>query len=218
MNVPFLDIGATYQELKQELDEAMARVFSSGWFLLGEELDSFETEFAAYTGTQHCIGVANGLEALHLTLRAMDIGPGDEVIVPSHTFIATWLAVSSVGATPVPVEPDERTYNIDPAKIEAAITSRTRAIMPVHLYGLSADMDAVMEIASRHNLFVLEDAAQGAGARYKGNRVGGLGHAAGWSFYPGKNLGCFGDGGAVTTNDKELGRPFARSEKLRIYR
>jgi dTDP-4-amino-4,6-dideoxygalactose transaminase len=148
-----------------------------------------------------CIGVGNGLDALHLILRAMAIGAGDEVIVPSNTFIATWLAVSYAGATPVPVEPDETTYNIDPDKIEAAITKKTKAILPVHLYGQSADMDPILEVAKRYQLKVIEDAAQAHGARYKGKRVGGLGNAAGFSFYPGKNLGAIGDGGAVTTND-----------------
>jgi dTDP-4-amino-4,6-dideoxygalactose transaminase len=214
MRIPFLDIGATYWDLKEEIDKAVARVFSSGWFLLGAELEAFEQEFAEYLGVKHCVGVGNGLEALHLTLRAMEVGPGDEVIVPSHTFIATWLAVSSTGATPVPVEPDERTYNLDPAKIEVAITERTRAIIPVHLYGMPADMGAILQIAHRHGLLVLEDAAQAAGARYKDQRVGGLGDAAGWSFYPGKNLGCFGDGGAVTTNDEALAE---RVRALRNY-
>ena len=160
----------------------------------------------------HCIGVGNGLEALHLVLRAMNIGPGAEVIVPANTYIATWLAVSYAGAIPVPVEPDEGTYNINPGLIESAITSSTKAIIPVHLYGQPADMDPINEIASRYNLKVIEDAAQAHGANYKDRRVGGLGDAAAFSFYPGKNLGAFGDGGAITTNDATL------AEKLRILR
>lgn len=212
MTVPFLDLRAPYLELKEEIDTAVARVTDSGWYLLGEELSAFEQEFAAYTGTRHCIGVGNGLDALRLCLEARGIGPGDEVIVPSNTYIATWLAVSQVGATLVAVEPDERTYNIDPARIEAAITPRTKAIIPVHLYGQPADMDPIMALAQQHGLFVLEDAAQAQGARYKGQPVGGLGDAAAWSFYPGKNLGAFGDGGAITTNDPKL------AERLRMLR
>ena len=204
MNIPFLDLKAAYLELKDELDAAYHRVMESGWYILGEELEAFEEEFATYCGVSHCIGVGNGLEALHLILRAMNIGQGDEVIVPGNTYIATWLAVTYAGATTVPVEPDERTYNIDPTLIEKAITTSTRAILPVHLYGQPAAMDQILEIAKRHNLKVIEDAAQAHGARYKGKRTGGLGDAAGFSFYPGKNLGAFGDGGAVTTNDNLL--------------
>ncbi len=176
----------------------------SGWYLLGTEVKSFEEEFANYCDAKFCIGVGNGLDALHLILRALGIGLGDEVIVPSHTFIATWLAVSYSGATPIPVEPDSRTYNLDSALLEAAITPRTKAIMPVHLYGQPADMDPINEIARRHNLKVIEDSAQAQGARYKGRMTGSLGDAAGHSFYPGKNLGAFADAGAVTTNDPEL--------------
>lgn len=204
MKVPFLELRPAYIELKRELDEAYARVMDSGWYLLGNELTSFETEFAQYCETQHCIGVANGLDALYLILRAYDIGAGDEVIVPSNTFIATWLAVSRTGAVPVPVEPDIRTYNIAPEFIHAAITPRTKAIIPVHLYGQPADMDPIMALASEHGLKVIEDAAQAQGARYKGRRTGSLGDAAAHSFYPGKNLGAFADAGAVTTNDPEL--------------
>ena len=204
MNVPFLELKPTYLELKPEFDAAYHRVMDSGWYLLGGELASFEAEFAAYCGTKYCIGVANGLDALHLIVRAYGIGPGDEVIVPSHTFIATWLAVSYAGATPVPVEPDPLTYNLDPARIEAAITSRTKAIMPVHLYGQPADMDPINALAQRHGLKVIEDSAQAQGARYKGKCTGSLGDAAGHSFYPGKNLGAFADAGAVTTNDADL--------------
>jgi dTDP-4-amino-4,6-dideoxygalactose transaminase len=212
MNIPFLDLKAAYLELKPELDAAYQRVMNSGWYLLGQELEAFEAEFAAYCETKYCVGVGNGLDALHLILRALGIGPGDEVIVPSHTFIATWLAVSYAGATPVPVEPDEKTYNIDPNLIEAAITERTKAIMPVHLYGQSADMDEINALAHRYGLKVIEDAAQAHGARYKGRRTGGLGDAAGFSFYPGKNLGAFGDGGAIVTNNREI------ADKVRVLR
>jgi dTDP-4-amino-4,6-dideoxygalactose transaminase len=199
--IPFLDLRAGYLELKDELDGAYKRFMDSGWYILGEEVETFEKEFAEYCGTKHCIGVANGLDALRLMLEAYGIGPGDEVIVPSNTYIATWLAVSQVGASPIPVEPDPATCNIDPERIEAAITPRTAAVLPVHLYGQPADMDSIKAIADRHGLIVLEDAAQAHGARYKGCRVGALSHAAGFSFYPGKNLGAFGDAGAVTTND-----------------
>lgn len=204
MKIPFLDIHAGYLELKGEFDDAYHRVMDSGWVLLGEETGAFEAEFAAYCQAKHCVAVGNGLDALQLVLRAWDIGPGDEVIVPAHTFIATWLAVSNVGARPVPVEPDEATCNIDPERIEAAITPRTKAIIPVHLYGQPADMDRVMALAAKHGLKVLEDNAQAQGALYKGRRTGSLGHAAAASFYPGKNLGAFGDAGAVTTDDADL--------------
>lgn len=209
-NIPFLDLKAAYLELKDELDSAYHRVMESGWFILGPEVEAFEREFAAYCGAKHCIGVGNGLDALHLILRAMDIGPGDEVIVPAHTFIATWLAVTYAGATPVPVDIDEKTYNLDPALIEAAITEKTRAIIPVHLYGQPADMDPIIECAAKYGLRVIEDAAQAHGANYKGKRVGSLGDAAGFSFYPGKNLGAMGDGGAVVINNGEL------AEKIRV--
>lgn len=214
MKVPFLDLVAGYSESREDLDGAYRRVMESGWYVLGEEVSAFEEEWATYCGVRYAVGCGNGLDALHLILRAMDIGSGDEVIVPSNTYIATWLAVSYAGATPVPVEPDPRTFNIDPARIEAAITPRTRAILPVHLYGQSADMDPIREIACRHTLAVIEDAAQAHGASYKGARVGGLGLAAGWSFYPGKNLGAFGDAGAVTTNDEGLAE---RVRRMRNY-
>lgn len=204
MKVPFLDLQAGYLEVKDELDEAYSRVMKSGWYILGEEVEAFESEFAEYCGVKHCIGVANGLDALHLTLRAYGIGADDEVIVPANTYIATWLAVSYAGATPVPVEPNPDTFNIAPENIEAAITPRTKAIMPVHLYGQPAEMDAINEIARKHDLKVVEDAAQAQGARYRGKRAGNLGDAAGFSFYPGKNLGAFGDGGAITTDDDDL--------------
>lgn len=204
MNVPFLDLQSPYRELKDELDAAYRRVMNSGWYIGGEEVAAFEAEYARYCETKHCIGVGNGLDAIHLILRAMEIGAGDEVIVPANTFIATWLAVTYAGARPVPVEPDERTYNIAPERIISAITPRTRAIVAVHLYGQPAEMSAITEIAKQHNLKIIEDAAQAQGARYRGRRVGGLGDAAGFSFYPGKNLGAMGDAGAVTTNDDRL--------------
>ncbi|MDP2761873.1 MAG: DegT/DnrJ/EryC1/StrS family aminotransferase [Sideroxyarcus sp.] len=210
MTIPFLDLKSSHDELRGELRAAFERVLDSGRYILGEEVGQFEQEFAAYCEAGHCVGVGNGLEALHLILRAYGVGCGDEVIVPSNTYIATWLAVSHTGAVPVPVEPDERTCNIDPARMEAAITPRTRAIIAVHLYGQPADMDAINAVASRHGLKVIEDAAQAHGARYKGRRVGSLGDAAGFSFYPGKNLGAIGDGGAVTTKDPVL------AEKIRV--
>jgi len=214
MKVPFLAIQASYAELKDEFDAAYHRVMDSGWVLLGKETEAFEAEFASYCEAKHCVAVGNGLDALRLVLQAWDIGPGDEVIVPSHTFIASWLAVSALGATPVPVEPNEATYNIDPERIQSAITSRTKAIMPVHLYGQPADMDPIMQLAAMHNLKVVEDNAQAQGARYKGRRTGALGHAAATSFYPGKNLGAFGDAGGITTNDDALAD---QVRKLRNY-
>ena len=210
--IPFLDLKAPHVELRNEITTAIARVVDSGWYILGPEVDAFEVEYAAYCEAGHCIGLANGLDALHLALRAMDVGPGDEVIVPSNTYIATWLAVSQCGATPVPVEPDDRTYNIDPSLIEAAITPRTKVILPVHLYGQPADLDPILAIARKHGLRVLEDGAQAHGARYKDQRVGAHGDAVAWSFYPGKNLGALGDGGAVTTNDPEL------ADRIRVLR
>lgn len=204
MNIPFLDFNGPYAELQAELDAAYARFMRSAWYVLGKEVEAFEQEFAAYCGSRYCIGVANGLEALHLILRAYNIGTGDEVIVPSNTYIATWLAVSETGAKPVPVEPDEKTFNINPEGIIPALTPRTKAILPVHLYGQPADMDPILAIAHKHGLKVIEDNAQAQGARYKGRRTGSLGDAAGTSFYPGKNLGAYGDAGAVTTNDAEL--------------
>jgi dTDP-4-amino-4,6-dideoxygalactose transaminase len=210
MSIPFLDVGAAYRELQDEIEAAVLASMRSGWYIGGEEVAAFEREFAAYTGTGHCVGVANGLDALHLALRALGVGPGDEVIVPSNTYIATWLAVTQCGAVPVPVEPAEGTYNLDPARIEAALTPRTRAILPVHLYGQPADLDPILEIARRHNLKVLEDGAQAHGSRYKGRRIGGHGDAVAWSFYPGKNLGALGDAGAVTTNDPAV------ADKLRV--
>jgi len=204
MKVPFLELKPAYDELRDELDAAYHRVMDSGWYLLGNEIESFEAGFAKYCDAKHCIAVGNGLDALHLILRAYDIGAGDEVIVPTNTFIATWLAVSYAGAIPVPVEPDLRTFTLDPTRIAEAITPRTKAIMPVHLYGQPADMDPIMNLADQHGLKVIEDSAQAQGARYKGRRTGSLGHAAGHSFYPGKNLGAFSDAGAVTTDDAKL--------------
>jgi dTDP-4-amino-4,6-dideoxygalactose transaminase len=212
LTIPFLDLKAAQHELSAELEQAYDEVINSGWYIMGDQLKQFEAEYAAYCGSKHCIGVGNGLEALHLIVRAYGIGAGDEVIVPTNTYIATWLAVSQAGALPVPVEPDERTYNINPALIEAAITPRTKAIMAVHLYGQPADMDAINAIALKHNLKVIEDAAQSQGAKYKGKLAGNLGDAAGHSFYPGKNLGALGDGGAITTNDDDL------AHKLRVLR
>jgi dTDP-4-amino-4,6-dideoxygalactose transaminase len=202
--VPFLDVGATYRELQPELDAAVQRVLAGGWYILGPEVEAFEAEFAACTGAAHCVGVGNCLDALHLVLRALGIGPGDEVIVPANTYIATWLAVSYAGARPVPVEPDPATFNLDPARIEAALTPRTRAILPVHLYGHPADLEPILGVARRHGLKVLEDAAQAQVAGYRGQPIGAHGDAVAWSFYPGKNLGAFGDAGAVTTNDPAL--------------
>lgn len=212
--IPFLDLQAAYVEIGGELSEALDRVARSGWYILGPEVEAFEAEFAHYTESRHCVGVGNGLDALHLALLAVGIGPGDEVIVPSNTFIATWLAVSRCGAIPVPVEPCVETFNIDPSRIECAITKRTRAIVPVHLYGQPADLDPILAIAARHSLRVVEDAAQAHGARYRGRRIGSHSDAAAWSFYPGKNLGALGDGGAVTSNDPQIARTVA---SLRNY-
>lgn len=197
-SVPFLDLRSAYAESKAAIDVAMARVAESGWYLLGPELASFEAEFAAACGSQHCVGVANGLDGLHLGLLALGVGPGDEVIVPSNTYIATWLAVSQCGARVVPVEPVESTYNLDPSRIEAEITPRTKVILPVHLYGQPADMDAINEVAGKHGLKVLDDCAQAHASLYKDRPVGSLADLSAWSFYPGKNLGAFGDAGAVT--------------------
>ncbi len=208
----FLDLRSLNLEHRDAFHQALDRVMNSGQFIQGDELSSFEQEYAAYCGVDHCVGVGSGLDALHLTLRAWDIGPGDEVIVPSNTYIATWLAVSHSGATPVPVEPRLDTYNLDPELLDSAITSRTKAIIAVHLYGQPAHMDAIVAIARNRRVRVLEDAAQAHGACYKGSRVGSLGDAAGFSFYPSKNLGALGDAGAVTTNDKAL------AERLRSLR
>lgn len=202
--IPFLDLQAINLSYKNELQACFQRVLNSGWFILGDELERFELAFAKFCGTAHCVGVGNGLEALHLVLRAWGIGEGDEVIVPSNTYIATWLAISYTGATPIPVEPDTKTYNLDSDILQKSITHRTRAVIPVHLYGQPAHMDPIMKIAKDNGLKVLEDAAQAHGALYKGRRTGSLGDAAAFSFYPGKNLGGLGDAGAITTNDASL--------------
>ena len=202
--IPFYNIGDSYKELKSEIDSAVAKVLSSGWYILGKEVASFEEDFAEFIGTKYCVGTSNGLDALFLVLKAWDIGEGDEVIVPSNTYIATWLAVSYAGAKPIPVEPDIRTFNIDPALIEEKITKRTKAIIPVHLYGMPADMDPIMDLAEKYDLKVLEDSAQAHSAVYGNKKCGSLGTASAFSFYPGKNLGAFGDGGAITTNDPDL--------------
>ena len=203
-HIPFLDLKSPYLELKDELDAAYYRVMESGWYILGEEMEAFEQEFAEKCGTLHCIGVGNGLEALHLILRGYGIGHDDEVIVPANTYIASWLSVTYAGATPVPVEPDPKTYNLDPSRIISAITNKTRAIMPVHLYGQPVVMKEIWEIAKNYQLKIIEDSAQTHGGTYSSRYTGNLGSAAGFSFYPGKNLGAFGDAGAVTTNDDEL--------------
>ncbi len=211
---PFLDLTAPYSELKKELDEGYFRVMNSGSYILGQEVAAFETEFAKYCGVEFCVGVGNGLDALHLILRGYEIGAGDEVIVPANTYIATWLAVTCSGATPVPVEPRLATCNLDPDLIEAAITNRTRAVMAVHLYGQPAEMELLRQICVRRGVRLIEDAAQAHGARDNGRRAGSLGDAAGWSFYPTKNLGALGDSGAVTTNDQALAE---KVRKLRNY-
>jgi len=202
--IPFLDLKAINLNEQHELKTALDRVLNSGWFILGQEVNAFEKEFADYCGTKYCAGVGNGLDAIFLILKALDIKEGDEVIVPSNTYIATWLAVSHCGAKPVPVEPELNTYNIDPNKIKYAITANTKAIIAVHLYGQPAEMDLINEIARQHNLKVIEDCAQAHGAGYKGKKVGALSDAAAFSFYPGKNLGALGDAGAVTSDSEEI--------------
>jgi dTDP-3-amino-3,4,6-trideoxy-alpha-D-glucose transaminase len=214
MEVPFLDVAAANRELADALTAAAGRVITSERLILGPELDRFEQDFAAYLGARECVGVGSGLDALALGLRALGVEPGDEVIVPSHTFAATWLAVTQIGAVPVPVEPDPATHGIDPERIPAAITPRTRAILPVHMYGQPVDLAPVMALAEAHGLVVLDDAAQAHGARYRGRRIGALAHASAWSFYPGKNLGAIGDGGAVTTPDPAIA---TRVRSLRNY-
>ena len=214
MSVPFVDLKAQMATIRAEVDAAFARVLDNCHFILGEEVAAFEEEFAAFCETSECVGLDNGISALELGLRAAGVGPGDEVITVSHTFIASVSAISFTGATPVLVEVQPDTYLMDPATIEAAITPRTKAIVPVHLYGQTVDMDPLMELAERHHLFVLEDACQAHGARYKGRRAGSLGHAAAFSFYPGKNLGAAGDAGAFTTNNAELAQ---RVRMLRNY-
>ena len=206
MPVPFVDLQAQYRSIKAEVDAAIQRVLDTSAFILGREVEAFERAFSEYVGARECVGVSNGTAAIQLALTACGVGAGDEVIVPANTFFATAEAVSTAGATPVFVDCDPVTYNIDVTKIEAAVTPRTRALLPVHLYGQPADLDAVFEVAERHNLMVIEDAAQAHGARYKGRRVGARGRASCFSFYPGKNLGAYGEGGAVTTDDPEVAR------------
>lgn len=210
--IQFLDLKQPQRELKDKLMSAFERVLDSGWFIMGKECERFEAAFAEYCGVKHCIGVGNGLEALHLILRAAGIGPGDEVIVPSNTYIATWLAVSYAGATPVPIEPDENTFNIDPKKVEEKITTRTKAILAVHLYGRVAAMNELQKICDKHKIMLFEDAAQAHGSKLGDRKSGNLSLAAGFSFYPGKNLGALGDAGAVTTNDDAL------AKQIRIFR
>lgn len=210
--IPFLDLKSIQLTQAEELKAAFARVLESGWYILGNEVKKFEEEYAAYCNAAECVGVANGLDALILALRALDVGPGDDVLVPSNTYIATWLAVSHVGATPVPVEPVDGTGNMDPACLAAALTPRTRVIMPVHLYGQPVELAPILEFARANGLKVIEDGAQSHGARYHGRRLGAHGDAVAWSFYPGKNLGALGDGGAVTTDDVAL------AERIRVLR
>jgi dTDP-3-amino-3,4,6-trideoxy-alpha-D-glucose transaminase len=212
MDVPFLDLGAVHDGLRDDLDAAWRRVVTSNSFIEGAELSSFEHEFAAFCQVPECVGTSNGLDSLRLLLEAYEIGAGHEVIVPGHTFIATWLAVSQAGARPVPVDVEESTANLDPILVEAAITPRTRAIIAVHLYGQPARMDALREIADSHGIPLIEDAAQAHGATFKGRPAGGLGDAAAFSFYPGKNLGALGDAGAVVTADRAL------AERVRLLR
>lgn len=213
--IPFLDLAAATRELEAEVHAAVARVVDSGWYIGGPEVAAFEAEWAAYCGASHGVGVGNGLDALHLALKAVGVGPGDEVIVASNGYIATQLAVTMAGATPVPVEPDPATHNLDPARIVAAISAKTRVILPTHLYGQPADLDAIGTVAEAHGLLVIDDAAQAHGAAIRGHRVGGYGAAITcWSFYPSKNLGALGDGGAITTNDPELA---ARVRRLGNY-
>jgi len=204
MKIPYQSFDVMHEEIHTELTDCFERVLSKNWFIMGEELKQFEQSFAEYVGTKYAIGCGNGLEALHLILRAMNIGEGDEVIVPSNTYIASALAISYAGATPIFVEPKIETFTIDPARIEEKINARTKAIMVVHLYGRVCDMDPIIEIAQKHNLQIIEDAAQSHGAIYKGKQAGSFGIAAGFSFYPGKNLGALGDAGAVVTNDKDI--------------
>lgn len=214
MKIPFLSFEKTNNKIKSEITNAFEKVFDSQWYVLGQHVKDFEIEYARFNDVNYCVGISNGLDALHIALKTLNIGKGDEVIVPSNTYIATALAVSYVGATPVFVEPDINTYNIDPGKIEAAITSRTKALMPVHLYGQACEMDKIESIAKKHNLYIIEDNAQAQGASFNGKLTGSWGDINGTSFYPGKNLGALGDAGAITTNDSELAR---RAAVLRNY-
>ncbi len=207
--IPFLNFEIMHKLIRSEIMQSFQDVYDANWFVMGKKLEAFEKEYAAFNNTKYSIGVSNGLDALHLALKALNVTKGDEVIVPSNTYIATAMAASYVGATPVFVEPDPNTYNINPANIEAAITSKTKVIMPVHLYGQACDMDAIMAIAKKHNLFVVEDNAQAHGATFNGKITGSFGNANGTSFYPGKNLGALGDAGAVTTNDETIAKKIA---------
>ena len=202
--IKFLDMNPMHDKIKKEILKSIEKVYDSNWYILGEEVEKFEEEFAKYCNTRYCIGVGNGLDALHLILRGYDIGKGDEVIIPANTYIATSLAISYVDAKPIFVDPNINTFNMDIDKIENAITNRTKAIVPVHLYGQPCDMDSIMKIANKYNLSIIEDCAQAHGAKYKGKKVGTFGNAAGFSFYPGKNLGALGDAGAVISNDKNI--------------
>lgn len=210
--IPFLSFAPQHEAIREEVLRVISSVYDSQWYVLGEQVEKFETAYASFNGTRHCIGVGNGLDALHLALLALGVGPGDEVIVPSNTYIATWLAVSHVGAVPVPVEPNPDTYNIDPTLIEAVITPRTRVIMPVHLYGQACEMTPIVNLARKYNLYIVEDNAQSQGASSAGALTGCFGDVSGTSFYPGKNLGALGDAGAVTTNSLTL------AQKIRTLR
>jgi len=212
VKVPFLNIRSAYDELENQIGDALERVAKSGTYIFGSEVEAFETEFANYCGASHAVGVASGLDALHLSIRALDIGPGDEIIVPSNAYIATWLSITHAGARPIPVEPDQVTYNIDASRIEAVITSRTKAILALHLYGQPADLAPILRIAKHHGIYVIEDAAQAHGATYRKKRIGAHGNVVAWSYYPSKNLGAMGDAGAVTTDDAKL------AERIRILR
>lgn len=212
MNIPFLSFSYMNQQVKAETLKAFETFFDNQWYVSGKEVENFEKKYAEFSGTKFCAGLSNGLDALHISLRSLGVGAGDEVIVPSNTYIATLIAVTNVGAMPVLVEPDVRTYNIDPDKIEEKITNKTKAIIPVHLFGQSCRMDEIMAIANKHNLFVIEDNAQAHGAFYNGKMTGSFGHINATSFYPGKNLGAYGEAGAVTTNDEAL------AEKAKMIR
>lgn len=214
MQIPYISFNCQNELIKEEILQSFENFFDSKWYVLGEQLKQFEREYATFNQVKHCIGVSNGLDALHLSLKALNIGADDEVIVPSNTYIATALAVSYVGARPVFVEPNIGTYNLDPKKIEVAITSKTKAVMPVHLYGQACEMDEIMSIANKHHLFVIEDNAQSQGASFNGKLTGSFGHVNGTSFYPGKNLGALGDAGAVTTDDEGIAK---RIHRLRNY-
>jgi dTDP-4-amino-4,6-dideoxygalactose transaminase len=214
MRIPFLSFTPQHSPLRADILAAMAAVYDKQWYVLGDQVKEFEAAYARFNEVQHCVGVANGLDALHLALEALQVGPGDEVLVPSNTYIATWLAVSFVGATPVPVEPNPATYNLDPAQLEAAITPRTKGIMPVHLYGQACEMGPILAVAQKHGLWVVEDNAQSQGAQWEGGLTGSFGDVNATSFYPGKNLGALGDAGAVTTKRADLA---TRIQTLRNY-